>query len=144
MHIAGDSVISYRFLAGMLLITMHSLPALFIIKLQEYWNNKLRFIAISIIFASAFPGFFILSWDVFLWFFLSLIYITGYFFIRKGGLSYILVMGLLTGIIIAVRFPSITVTVPILFIVITQPLISKHYFSKLLSNIFAYLISAGS
>ena len=142
MHIAGDSVLSYRILSAILIVVMTSLPTLIILKMENSWKEKLRFISIGVILITTMAGY-ALGWNDFSRLFLSLIFIIAYFYIKKDGLLYLVILGIFTGIVVAIRFPNITIIIPLLLIIVTKDLYSKSNFSKILTKTSVYVLSSG-
>ncbi len=131
MKITGDYVLSYKILAGILSWITVALPALVILGSKHDRMNKLRAVAISMIF---FSNYFIndMSWDVVSLFIIALVYSTSYVYTKNGNSGWLLLIGIMTGALGLVRLPSLTILFPLLILIIATRMQQKKAIQRII------------
>jgi hypothetical protein len=142
MRIVGDSYISYRILAVMLTLVAHIIPVLVLIGSDFNLKEKLRYLALGIVFSSAI-SFNLLNYDIFSWLILSFIFVTGYLYVQKSKSWLIFILGVCLAIITAIRLPSIVVIIPILIIIIANETKNNSGILKTGLKIAILIVTAG-
>ena len=113
----GDTVLSYRIITVILLIFSHFVPAYVILRNKVQFKNILKYVALSVILTIG-TFIYIFGWDIQTLFILSILFITGYKFLNNPSWKIILLLGLLSAILVAIRFPNIVVLVPVFLLII--------------------------
>lgn len=104
----GFDVMSFRVLDMTCLILMHILPMILLFKGAEGLPRRMQLAAVGLVLAVN-VTLNVFGYDSFSMLVFSLIFMSGYAFIFSGGKLQVVLLGLLSGLAVAVRFPNILV-----------------------------------
>ncbi len=75
-------------------------------------------------------NYYIVNWDLFSYFIISLVFSFSWLYIKNHGLQYLVIIGSLGGIAMAFRLPNLTVLVPLVFLITGKAIIMRQKWTR--------------
>lgn len=139
MRLTGDFVLSYRILTRILVWFAMVVPTLVVVGWRKSKLNTLRCLSLSIIlFSNLYMN--NLSWDTLSYFFIAMIYSLTVAFILHDKSIWLVLIGILTGVLSLIRFPSLSIILPLLVMIYLKRKEANRKLEKISSDFLIMVV----
>lgn len=140
-ELAGFSLLSFKMLDALLLVVMHvSVPFYLCRGASE--RSRLLMAAAGIVIASSI-AFFSVGYDSFSCLVVSWVVLAAWRYLKGGGLAVVVLMGCLTALLTAIRFPGVSMVVPVVLLIASCVPLQGMGWRKAALHIVLYCVSLG-
>lgn len=137
----GFSVMSFRVLDVSCQILMHCLPMVLFFKGTEAWESRIRMAAVGMVMAVN-VTLNVFGYDSFSMLVFSLIFMSGYGVIFTGSKVHPILLGLLTGLAVAAKFPNILLVFTLMLTIIGAIRFKGGDWREVAGALIGFLVSA--
>lgn len=135
----GLNLLSFKMLDALMLVAMHvSIP--FYLCREASERSRLLMASAGIIMSSAI-AFFSVGYDSFCCLGISFVALTAWRYVRHGGVGASLLLGCLTALITAIRFPGISMVGPVVLLMASSAFLRVRAWRVVALHVTAYVVS---